>query len=143
LIEMLVLKVGVVLAVISGICSILTSSILALTPLFAGFLFEYVGWMLAEMISVSSIIGAVLVYKNRVIVGSYLMVSTSLMWIASILLQFFLPTPATGTLMGIIGGALFILAIVVSPWPILSLIGGILILSTSKKPLRDIGVVKA
>jgi hypothetical protein len=140
---MLVLKVGVVLAVISGICSILTSSILALTPLFAGFLFEYVGWMLAEMISVSSIIGAVLVYKNRVIVGSYLMVSTSLMWIASILLQFFLPTPATGTLMGIIGGALFILAIVVSPWPILSLIGGILILSTSKKPLRDIGVVKA
>lgn len=143
MIEMLVLKVGVVLAVISGICSILTSSILALTPLFAGFLFEYVGWMLAEMISVSSIIGAVLVYKNRVIVGSYLMVSTSLMWIASILLQFFLPTPATGTLMGIIGGALFILAIVVSPWPILSLIGGILILSTSKKPLRDIGVVKA
>jgi hypothetical protein len=140
---MLVLKVGVVLAVISGICSILTSSILALTPLFAGFLFEYVGWMLAEMISVSSIIGAVLVYKNRVIVGSYLMVSTSLMWIASILLQFFLPTPATGTLMGIIGGAFFILAIVVSPWPILSLIGGILILSTSKKPLRDIGVVKA
>lgn len=143
MIEMLVLKVGVVLAVISGICSILTSSILALTPLFAGFLFEYVGWMLAEMISVSSIIGAVLVYKNRVIVGSYLMVSTSLMWIASILLQFFLPTPATGTLMGIIGGAFFILAIVVSPWPILSLIGGILILSTSKKPLRDIGVVKA
>jgi len=116
--------VGIWLGLLSGILCIVTSSMYI--PMFAGLLFEYVGLLLAIGISLSAIIGAVLVRKHHAVIGGYLMFLTAFIWMLSYPLLFVLPT-------GQISAVMTMLAIVASPWPILSFIGGILILSEARK----------
>lgn len=116
--------VGVWLGVAGGVLCIVTSSVYI--PMFAGLLFEYVGLLLAIGISLSAIIGAVLVRKCHAVIGGYLMFLTAFIWILSYPLLFVLPT-------GQISAVMTTLTIVASPWPILGFIGGILILSEARK----------
>jgi hypothetical protein len=124
--------IGVVLGIYAGILGILASCRPLLNNLFAGYFFEYAAWGLAVMISCSAIIGAVLAYKGKIILGGYLMLFTSLIWMISLPLQFVLPLSG---IIGIMSRIFFTLYTLGGVWPILSLIGGILILSAKNKPL--------
>jgi hypothetical protein len=118
---------GVALGVVGGVFCILVT-IMSTHKLRAD-LWEYTALSMAVGIGVSAIVGGILAYKGYLTVGGYLMFFTSLIWVLSWPLMIVLPTPGIGK----IHVLMTMLAILPSPWLILSFIGGILILSAREK----------
>jgi hypothetical protein len=126
-------EIGTLLGIWGGILGLLSASRILLDNPFAGYFFEYAGWVLAVTISCSAIIGAVLVLKGKLILGGNLMLFTSLIWAFSLPLQYILPLSG---MIGIITRMLFTLYFIAGPWPVLSLIGSALILSAYNRSIE-------
>jgi hypothetical protein len=133
--SMFKLGAGVVLGVVGGVFCVLIT-VMSIHKL-CTCLWDYIGLSLAVGIGVCAIVGGILAYKSYLTVGGYLMFLTSLIWVLSWPLMIVLPTG-----IGKIHVILFMLAISPSLWPILSSIGGILILSAREKTPANAEEVK-
>jgi hypothetical protein len=126
-------EIGTLLGIWGGILGLLSAGRILLFNLFAGYFFEYAGLGFTIMISCSAIIGAVLVLRGKLVLGGNLMLFSSLIWALSFLLQFVLPLSGT---IGIVTRMLFTLYSIADPWPVFSLIGSALILSSYNRPIE-------
>jgi hypothetical protein len=126
-------EIGTLLGIWGGILGALNASRPILDDLFWGYFTEYVAWGLVVMISCSAIIGAALALKGKPILGGYLILLTSLIWAISLPLQFVLPQSG---MMGIMNSIFFALYSIAGPWPVFSLIGSALILSSYNRPVE-------